>query len=64
VAAGVGVAILPAAVVADLIAVGKLRTLRLPDGPPLQRPLYRLELANRPRSPALEAFLAQLAGSG
>lgn len=64
VAAGVGVAILPAAVVADLIAVGKLRALRLPDGPPLQRPLYRLELANRPRSPALDAFLAQLAGSG
>lgn len=64
VAAGAGVAILPAAVVADLIAVGKLRPLRLPAGPPLQRPLYRLELVNRPRSPALEAFLAQLAGSG
>jgi DNA-binding transcriptional LysR family regulator len=64
VAAGDGAAILPAAVVADLIAVGRLRALALPGGPPMQRPLYRLELANRPRSPALEAFLAQLAGTG
>jgi DNA-binding transcriptional LysR family regulator len=54
------VAILPAAVVADLIAVGRLRALALPPGPPLQRPLYRLELANRPRSPALAAFLAAM----
>ncbi|MET0288087.1 MAG: LysR substrate-binding domain-containing protein [Pseudoxanthomonas sp.] len=60
VAAGDGVAILPAAVVADLIAVGRLRALALPPGPPLQRPLYRLELVNRPRSPALSAFLEVL----
>ncbi|WP_224096433.1 LysR substrate-binding domain-containing protein [Pseudoxanthomonas sp. X-1] len=60
VAVGDGVAILPAAVVADLIAVGRLRALALPPGPPLQRPLYRLELANRPRSPALAAFLAAM----
>ncbi len=32
----------------------------VPPGPPLQRPLYRLELANRPRSPALAAFLAAM----
>ncbi|WCE05380.1 LysR substrate-binding domain-containing protein [Pseudoxanthomonas sp. JBR18] len=60
VAAGAGVAILPAAVVADFIADGRLRALGLPDGPALQRPLYRLELGNRPRSPALEAFLQAL----
>jgi DNA-binding transcriptional LysR family regulator len=60
VAGGDGVAILPAAVVADLIAVGRLRALALPSGPPLQRPLYRLELLNRPRSPALSAFLESL----
>ncbi|WDS35461.1 LysR substrate-binding domain-containing protein [Pseudoxanthomonas sp.] len=60
VAAGDGVAILPAAVVADLISVGKLRALALPDGPAMQRPLYRLELLNRPRSPALTAFLQSL----
>ncbi len=60
VAAGDGAAILPSAVVADLIAVGRLRALALPDGPPMQRPLYRLELINRPRSPALEAFLGSL----
>ncbi|SEM37564.1 DNA-binding transcriptional regulator, LysR family [Pseudoxanthomonas sp. GM95] len=63
VAAGDGVAILPAAVVADLISVGKLRALTLPDGPPMQRPLYRLELINRPRSPALSGFFAQLGES-
>lgn len=60
VAAGAGVAILPAAVVADLIAVGRLRAFALPPGPPLQRPLYRLELLSRPRSPALAAFLESL----
>ncbi len=60
VAAGDGAAILPAAVVADLIAVGRLRALALPNGPPMQRPLYRLELISRPRSPALEAFLRAL----
>lgn len=60
VAAGDGVAILPAVVVADLIAAGRLRALGLPEGPPMQRPLYRLELINRPRSPALEAFLRSL----
>jgi len=60
VAAGDGVAILPAAVVADLVSVGRLRVLQLPEGSAMQRPLYRLELVNRPRSPALEAFLRSL----
>lgn len=57
VAAGAGIAVLPAVVVADLIAIGRLRKVRLDgDGEPV-RPLFRLELANRPRSPALQSFL-------
>jgi LysR family transcriptional regulator, transcriptional activator of the cysJI operon len=57
VAAGAGVAVLPEVVVADLIAIGRLRKLRLDGGGDLVRPLFRLELANRPRSPALQSFL-------
>lgn len=57
VAAGAGVALLPAVVVRDLVAMSRVRALRLADGEGLSRPLYRLELADRPRSPALQAFL-------
>jgi LysR family transcriptional regulator, transcriptional activator of the cysJI operon len=57
VAAGAGVAVLPAVVVADLIAIGRLRRLKLEANGDLMRPLLRLELANRPRSPALQSFL-------
>lgn len=60
VAEGAGLAILPAAVVADPLAAGRLRTLHAPGKRALVRPLFRLELAHRPRPPALEAFLALL----
>jgi DNA-binding transcriptional LysR family regulator len=52
---GAGIALLPAAVVEDLLADGRLRALR-PGGVNPSRPLYRLELHNRARSPALQAF--------
>ncbi len=62
VAAGAGVAILPSVVVEDLIAMRRVRALSLEKQVSLSRPLYRLELINRRRSPALEAFLEQLPG--
>lgn len=58
-AAGAGIALLPETVVADLLAMGRLRTIALVDGAnAATRPLYRLELVNRPQAPALRAFLA------
>ncbi len=63
VAAGAGVAILPSIVVEDLIAMRRVRALSLEQQVSLSRPLYRLELLNRRRSPALESFLAQLTGT-
>jgi DNA-binding transcriptional LysR family regulator len=57
VVAGAGVAVLPAVVAEDLIAIGRLRKLKLEGSGDLVRPLFRLELANRPRSPALQSFL-------
>lgn len=57
VVAGVGIALLPATVVADLILMQRVRPIALGEDETLSRPLYRLELANRPRAPALQAFL-------
>lgn len=57
VAAGAGVALLPAIVVRDLVAMQRVRILRLAGDADILRPLYRLELANRPRAPALQAFV-------
>jgi DNA-binding transcriptional LysR family regulator len=57
VAAGAGVALLPAIVVRDLLAMQRVRILRLPGDADILRPFYRLELANRPRAPALQAFV-------
>jgi hypothetical protein len=46
-------------VVAELLAMGRLRTIALVGGAnAATRPLYRLELVNRPQAPALRAFLA------
>lgn len=56
VAAGAGVALLPEIVVRDLVAMQRVRILRLAGDAGILRPLYRLELANRPRAPALQAF--------
>ena len=62
VAAGAGVAILPSVVVEDLIAMRRVRALSLEKQVLLSRPLYRLELHNRRRSPALQVFLEDLSG--
>ncbi|TWI06060.1 DNA-binding transcriptional LysR family regulator [Luteimonas cucumeris] len=61
VAAAAGVALLPAVVIADLVAMGRVRTLGMGQDDDIQRPLFRLELADRPRSPALQAFVARMA---
>lgn len=57
VAEGAGVALLPAIVVQDLLAMQRVRVLGLAGAPDILRPLYRLELPNRPRGPALQAFV-------
>ncbi len=57
VAAGAGMALLPAIVVQDLVAMDRVRVVRLPGDAAIRRPLFRLELANRPRGPALQAFV-------
>ncbi len=64
VAAGAGVALLPAIVVQDLVAMRRVRILRLAGDADIVRPLYRLELANRPRAPALQAFVELVESQG
>lgn len=61
VAEGAGISLLPAAVVADLVAIKRVRSVTATTGVDLTRPLYRLELAGRPRPPALQAFVEMLA---
>ena len=66
VAAGAGIAILPTMIVADLIAVQRMRAVTIANEN-LSRPLFQVELVNRPRSPALQVFLQLLGeapGSG
>ncbi|WP_454830708.1 LysR substrate-binding domain-containing protein [Pseudoxanthomonas wuyuanensis] len=58
-AAGMGIAVLPEVVVSDLLGARRLRSIAIGQGG-MSRPLFRLELANRPRSPALQAFLSLL----
>jgi DNA-binding transcriptional LysR family regulator len=62
VAAGAGVALLPSVVVEDLIAMRRVRALGMDQQVSFSRPLFRLELINRRRSPALQAFLDDLPG--
>ncbi|HET7359992.1 MAG TPA: LysR substrate-binding domain-containing protein, partial [Rhodanobacteraceae bacterium] len=62
VAEGAGVAMLPAAVVTELVAIGRLRAITPAGGAGFSRSLHWLELANRPRSPALQSFLDLLLG--
>jgi DNA-binding transcriptional LysR family regulator len=54
VASGVGISMLPRVVVADMLALGTLRELKLKlkSGAALSRPLYRLALKSRPLAPA------------
>jgi DNA-binding transcriptional LysR family regulator len=62
VAAGAGVALLPSVVVEDLIAMRRVRALSMDQQVAFSRPLFQLELLNRRRSPALQAFLEDLPG--
>lgn len=57
VAAGLGVAMLPFAVAEDLLALGRVVEVKLPEMPGLSRSLYRLERKDRPTSPATGAFI-------
>lgn len=59
VASGVGISLLPRVVVADLLALGRLRELKLA-GATLSRPLYRLALKNRPLVPAARKMVELL----
>jgi LysR family transcriptional regulator, transcriptional activator of the cysJI operon len=60
VAGGLGIAMLPTRVVRELCAAGTVRELRLPSGPLPRRPLYLLQLKERPLSPLARAFLEAL----
>lgn len=57
VAAGLGVAMLPYAVVEDLLLLGRVMEVKFPQMPGFSRSLYRLERKDRPASPANRAFL-------
>lgn len=63
VAAGLGVAMLPACVVRELARMGEVRALTRPhaSGAALLRPLYLLQLRERPPSPLAREFCALLA---
>jgi DNA-binding transcriptional LysR family regulator len=56
VAEGLGVAILPQRVVRELIAIGEIRSLEFPELFLLTRPLFLLQLKQRPTSPLVRAF--------
>jgi DNA-binding transcriptional LysR family regulator len=51
-----GVAILPQRVVRELIAIGEIRSLEFPELFLLTRPLFLLQLKQRPTSPLVRAF--------
>ena len=57
VASGSGVALLPEAVVNDLLADGRLRLIKLKETDDLLRPLFRVELCNRPQPAAVRRFM-------
>ncbi len=63
VAEGAGISLLPAAVVGDLVTIKRVRSVAAGPGADLTRPLYWLELAGRPRPPALQAFIETLAAT-
>jgi DNA-binding transcriptional LysR family regulator len=56
VACGLGIAMLPAPVLRDLIALGQVRSVNYPGDLPLSRPLLLLRLKERPSSPTVRAF--------
>jgi DNA-binding transcriptional LysR family regulator len=56
VAEGLGVAILPQRVVRELTAIGEIRSLDFPELFLLTRPLFLIQLKERPMSPLVRAF--------
>jgi DNA-binding transcriptional LysR family regulator len=56
VACGLGIAMLPAHVLRDLIALEQVRSVNYPSDLPLVRRLFLLRLKERPSSPAVRAF--------
>ncbi len=56
VAEGLGLAILPQRVVRELTAIGEIRSLELPELFLLTRPLFLVQLRQRPMSPLVRAF--------
>ena len=62
VAAGIGVAMLPARVVRELVRMGEVMALKVSHSgaSPLVRPLYLLQLRERPHSPLAREFCALL----
>ncbi len=61
VALGLGIAMLPAVVVQDLLALGRLSAMNTENANRYRRPLFLLKRAERPLSPAASAFTALLA---
>jgi DNA-binding transcriptional LysR family regulator len=60
VARGFGIGMLPAHVVQGLFAAGTVKEVRLPSAPLPPRPLYLLQLKERPLSPLARAFINTL----
>ena len=56
VASGLGLAMLPQRVLRELITLGEVRTLNYPSDSDLVRPLYVLQLKERPASSLIRAF--------
>jgi DNA-binding transcriptional LysR family regulator len=56
VASGLGIALLPACVLRELIALEQVKALSYPSDSALVRPLFLLQLKERPTSPAIRAF--------
>jgi DNA-binding transcriptional LysR family regulator len=59
IASGIGVSLLPRVVVADMLALGSLQELRLPNAV-FSRPLYTLKLKNRPLTPSAQMMVQLL----
>jgi DNA-binding transcriptional LysR family regulator len=56
VASGLGIAMLPACVLRELIALEQVKALNYPSDSAFIRPLFLLQLKDRPSSPAIRAF--------
>lgn len=64
VAQGIGIALLPLCVVRELQAMKAVALVRFAQDTPIVRPLYRVELRGRPKSPLLKKFCEILLAIG